>query len=118
MKITFQADADLDEDIIWGVKRVEPMIDFQTADEAGIRGLDDSIVLMTAASENRILISHDRRTMPRHFADFIQMQTSPGVFVISQGSRISKVIDDIILVWFASEPQDWVNTISDLPFSS
>jgi predicted nuclease of predicted toxin-antitoxin system len=116
MKVSFQADADLDEDIIWGVKRIEPMIDFQTADEAGIRGLDDSVVLTTAANENRILISHDRRTMPHHFADFILNQTSPGVFIISQGARISRVIDDIILIWFASEPEEWSNTISDLPF--
>ncbi len=116
MKISFQADADLDEDIIWGVKRAEPMIDFQTADEAGIRGLEDSVVLKTAANENRILISHDRRTMPRHFADFILNQTSPSIFIISQGARISRVIDDIILIRFASEPEDWVNTIADLPF--
>ena len=116
MKIIFQADADLDEDIIWGVKRAEPVIDFQTADEAGIRGLKDSIVLKTAANENRILISHDRRTMPYHFADFIQNQTSPGVFIISQGARISQIIDDIILIWFASEPEEWENPIADLPF--
>lgn len=118
MKITFQADADLDEDIIWGVKRAEPMIDFQTADEAGIRGLPDSLVLAAAANENRILISHDRRTMPHHFADFIQKQSSPGIFLISQGARMSKLIDDIVLIWFASKPEDWIDMISDLPFSS
>jgi len=116
MKISFQADADLDEDIIWGVKRIEPLIDFQTADEAGIRGLPDDIVLKTAADENRILISHDRRTMPRHFADFILKQTSPGVFIIPQGARISRVIDDLFLVWLASDSEEWIDTISDLPF--
>jgi len=115
MKVSFQADADLDEDIIWGVKRIEPMINFQTADEAGIRGLDDSVVLATAANENRILVSHDRRTMPHYFAQFILNQTSPGVFIISQGARISRVIDDIILVWLVSEPKEWINVISDLP---
>lgn len=116
MKITFQADADLDEDIIWGVKRHEPLIDFQTADEAGIRGLADRLVLETAANENRILISHDRRTMPRHFAHFIRERESPGVFIVSQSARISRLIDDIILVWFASDSEEWVNIISELPF--
>lgn len=116
MRISFQADADLDEDIIWGVKRTEPAIDFKTADKAGIRGLEDSVVLKTAAIENRILVAHDRRTMPRHFADFILDQTSPGVFIISQGAKISRVIDDIFLVWFASKPEEWINVISELPF--
>jgi len=33
MKIRFQADADLNEDIVSGVLRLEPSIDFQTAVE-------------------------------------------------------------------------------------
>ena len=41
MKIRFQADADLNEDIVLGLTRVEPQIDFQTAREAGLRGLSD-----------------------------------------------------------------------------
>jgi hypothetical protein len=41
MKIRFQADADLNEDILLGLTRLEPQIDFQTASEAGLRGLSD-----------------------------------------------------------------------------
>lgn len=61
MKIRFQADADLNEDIVSGVRRREPSIDFQTASEAGLKGLHDAIVLELAAREGRILVSHDRR---------------------------------------------------------
>jgi predicted nuclease of predicted toxin-antitoxin system len=71
MNVRFQADADLNEDIVAGVVRREPTIDFQTADEANLRGLPDPQVLALAAQENRILVTHDRRTMPRHFADLI-----------------------------------------------
>jgi hypothetical protein len=66
MKIRFQADADLNEDIVLGLLRLEPSIDFQTADEAGLRGLSDDLVLKRAAEEGRVLATHDRRTMPRH----------------------------------------------------
>lgn len=72
MKIRFQADADLSENIVWAVRREEPSIDFQTSNEANLEGLSDDIVSALAASENRILISHDRRTMPFHFGEFIQ----------------------------------------------
>jgi hypothetical protein len=58
------------------------LIDFQTANEANLEGLGDDIVLALAASENRILISHDRRTMPHHFGEFIQHQNCPGVFIV------------------------------------
>ena len=66
MRVRFQADADLNEDIVAGVVRREPRIDFETADEASLRELPDSQVLALAAQENRILVTHDRRTMPRH----------------------------------------------------
>ncbi len=116
MKIRFQADADLSENIIWAVRREEPMIDFQTATQANLHGLGDDVVLALAASENRILISHDRRTMPYHFGEFIGRQTSHGVFIIRKRFEMSKVVEAIILVWFASEPEEWFNNISELPF--
>jgi Domain of unknown function (DUF5615) len=80
MNIRFQADADFNEEIVLGIIRRAPGIDFQTATEAGLRGLSDSDVLARAAQENRVLVSHDRRTMPMYFAAFIQSQISPGVF--------------------------------------
>ena len=56
MKIRFQADADLNEDIVSGIVRRHPEIDFQTATEAGLSGLSDEDVLKIAASKDRILV--------------------------------------------------------------
>ena len=64
MKARFQADADLNAEIVAGVLRREPSIDFHTADEAKLRRFPDPEVLAVAAQENRILVTHDRRTMP------------------------------------------------------
>ncbi|AFZ30520.1 hypothetical protein Glo7428_1973 [Gloeocapsa sp. PCC 7428] len=71
MTIRFQADADLNHSIVVGVLRREPSIDFQTALVAKLEGLPDQEVLAIAAKQGRILISHNQRTMPLHFADFI-----------------------------------------------
>lgn len=57
MKIRFQAVADLNEDIVAAVIRREPYIDFQTANQANLEGLQDPEVLAIAASENRILVT-------------------------------------------------------------
>ena len=84
MKSRFQADADFNAEIIDGLTRKEPTIDFQTADEANLRGLKDDKVLLVSANQNRILVSHDRKTMPKHFAKFIQQRESPGVLIIAQ----------------------------------
>ena len=115
MPIRFLADADLNEEIVTGLVRREPRIDFQTAQAANLRGLSDPEVLAMAASENRILVTYDRRTMPRHFADFIRRQPSPGVFVIAQSVRVGIAIEELLLVWTVSDSEDWTNLIVSLP---
>jgi len=115
MTVRFQADADLNAEIVTGVRRREPNIDFQMADEINIRRLRDPEVLALAAQENRILVTHDRRTMPRHFADFILHHSSPGVFIIAQTMSVRVAIEELLLVWAASESEEWRNLIVELP---
>lgn len=116
MKIRFQADADLNAEIVIGLRRREPLIDFQTADEAGLRGILDPQVLALAAREGRILVSHDRTTMPHHFAAFIANEPSPGLFIISQKTNVREVIEELLLIWTASDAEEWVNTVVTVPF--
>lgn len=115
MKPRFQADADLNEDIVSGVRRRVPEIDFQTANEAGLGSLSDSEILAIAASDARILVSHDRRTMPIHCGTFIETKTSPGVFIVQQDAEIVRIIEDLILIWAASEAEEYINSIRTLP---
>ncbi|HJZ68262.1 MAG TPA: DUF5615 family PIN-like protein [Blastocatellia bacterium] len=115
MKIRFQADADLNEDIVFGLNRLESQIDFQTATDARIRGLLDEEVLSLAARQNRILVTHDRRTMPKHFAAFIRQDTSPGVFIIGQNVSVRTAIDELLLIWSCSESEEWTNLLVDIP---
>ncbi len=115
MKIRFQADADFNQNILRAVRRRNSAIDFQTADEADLRGSEDKDVLKRAARENRLLISHDRRTMPFHFARFIATQTSAGLIIVSQDLSIRQAAEDLVLIWEASEAEEWINRIASLP---
>ncbi len=115
MKPKFQADADLNEDVVTGVLRRVPEIDFQTATEAGLQGLKDENVLAVAAREERILVTHDRRTMPRHFAEFIRENKCWGIIIISKKLEISIAIEEIILIWAASQAEEYLNSIRQLP---
>lgn len=108
MKVRYQADADLNEDIVAGVHRRAPGIDFQTADEAELANLPDPDVLALAAQEGRILVTHDRRTMPTHFGKFVEKNSSPGLIVISQKTDILSAIEGLILIWTASEAEEYV----------
>jgi predicted nuclease of predicted toxin-antitoxin system len=91
MKPKFQADADLNEEIVTGVLRRTPEIDFQTATEAGLQGVKDENVLEIASLEERILVSHDRKTMPKYFAEFISQNQSAGIIIVSKKLEISLV---------------------------
>ena len=115
MKIKFQADSDLRLAIVRAVRRWQPAVDFQTADQAQLRGLSDEEVLARAASEDRILVSHDRRTMPIHFANFIAAHKSAGVILIPQRLPVSLAADELILIWEASEAEEWINSILSIP---
>ena len=117
MKVRFQADADFNQDIVQAVRRRVPAVDFQTAHEAGLAGLDDEVVLEKAAQEGRVVVSHDRRTMPFHFASFIATSMSTGVIIVPQNLPIRQVVEDLILIWEASEAEEWVNQIDSLPLS-
>ena len=46
MRPRFLADADLKRAIVAGVKQREPVVDFQTAQDAGLEGLKDSDVVL------------------------------------------------------------------------
>lgn len=116
MRIKFQADNDLDEDILRAVKRLQPAIDFQRAPELDLHtGIPDPEVLRLCAEENRILVTHDRHSMPDHFIAFIQQQDSPGVFIVSRRLAIGKAAEWRLLYWAASAAEEHLNQIIDIP---
>ncbi|MBH8577790.1 DUF5615 family PIN-like protein [Nostocaceae cyanobacterium CENA369] len=115
--IRFQADADLRQAIVTGTIRRQPEIDFQSAYEALLEGKKDPEVLAIAAQDGRVLVTHDRKTMPIEFGKFIMSQTSSGVLIISQKMSVSEAIEAIVLVCEASTTEEWVNQIMSIPCS-
>ena len=54
--------------------------------------------------------------MPYHFGEFLmKRESSPGVFVVSQCAPIGPVIDDLVLIWAASQADEWKNRIVNIP---
>ena len=116
MKVRFLADADLNKAIVSGVLRREPSVDFLSAQAAGLRGMDDLAVLALAAERQRVLISHDVGTMPAHFSVFHTTGNhSSGVFLIPQGLNVGMAIDELLLIWLASEASEWAGRLVWLP---
>lgn len=113
--VRFQADNDFNRIILHAFLRREPALDVQTAIAAGLTGRPDPDVLAIAAGEGRVLLTHDKRTIPQHFADFISTQSSPGVFIVVQKANLNAIVEDLLLIWSASDAEEWVNCICVLP---
>jgi Domain of unknown function (DUF5615) len=115
MRPRFQADADFNQKIVLGLRRRERIVDFEDALAGGVIGLPDPDVLHRAADLGRILISHDRKTMPAHFARFLDSHSSPGLIIVPQDLDIGLAIEDLLLIWAASDAEEWRNTVGFLP---
>jgi Domain of unknown function (DUF5615) len=115
VKIKFLADENLRRAVVLGVRRHEPSVSFLQAFEVGASGASDPAVLQIAANEGCILVSHDFKTIPQHFHDFVRSQISPGVFLIPQRLALSIAIDELVMLWVASDAKEWVNQLCYLP---
>ena len=114
--IRFLADADLNEGIVAGCLRRQPEMDFLSANDADLEGVPDPEVLALAAAHDHILVSHDFQTMPRHFGDFLQSgNSSPGVLLAPQRLPLADAMDELVLIWAASDADEWRDRILRIP---
>jgi len=116
VKVRFLADADLNRAIVSGSLRREPSLDFLTAQAARLRSMNDTEVLALAAERQRVLVSHDVGSMPKHFRAFCNGgRRSSGVFLIPQSLDVGTAIDEILLIWLASDSAEWEDRLEWLP---
>ncbi len=79
-------------------------------------GSEDPYILLWAEREDRILISHDLRTLPAFLADHLRAgHRSPGLFLIRHGASLREVVDFLVLVAHASEPWEWADRCQFIP---
>ncbi len=110
-------DQDLDHDILRGLIRRIPQLDAVTAFEIGMRAATDPQLLIRAARERRIIVTHDRKTMPTHAAELMGGgENIAGLFVVPRGMPIRQALEDLELMITCSENDEWVNVIRYLPF--
>ena len=110
------ADHDLNESIILGVLRREPTAEFLRARDRGLAAAPDDVLLERAAADGLVIISHDVNTIPaaaRRRLDEDKLMA--GLIMVHQMDPAIAAIDDIVLIWAATEPEEWVSQICFLP---
>lgn len=79
-------------------------------------GSDDPILLLWAEREQRVLVTNDPDTMPRHLADHLAAgRHSPGVFMLRPYSTLPQILSFLQDAAYASEPEEWQDRIVFIP---
>lgn len=116
--LPFLLDEDVPEFFADEIIRLEPSITtYQVGLEGGPpKGTKDPPLLAFAEENKMILVTMDKRTMPKHLgAHFAQGRHTCGVLLLRQGFPITRYAEDLILVWSAHEDKDLVDCTMYIP---
>ncbi len=111
------SDENFNGDIVRGLLLYRPALNLLRVQDVGLQEADDPTILAWAATDNRILLTHDRATMPDFaYARVVAGQPMPGVFVIHDRMAVRQAIDELLLVEACSEQKEWAGLVVYLPF--
>ncbi|HTG15555.1 MAG TPA: DUF5615 family PIN-like protein [Blastocatellia bacterium] len=115
-RVKYLFDEDLNGRIVRGVRRRIPDLDSRTVQEADLPEASDPAVLDWAATQGRVVITHDHRTMRPCAEDRLKAGLPmSGLILVRQAAASGQVIDDLVLVAEASTAEEWEGTIAFLP---
>ncbi len=109
-------DQDFDHDILRGLRLRLHELDAITALQAGLDRKSDPEILAWAATQNRVVLTHDRNTMTAHaFHRVRNGEPMPGVFIVPREMPVGKAISDLEVLIACSHQDEWSNLIAFLP---
>lgn len=92
------SDENFDADIVRGLVRILPELDLVSVRDAELAGSPDPVVLAWAAGEDRVLLTHDRDTMPSFAYDRVRAgEPLTGVFLVSDRMPRGEAIEQLAL---------------------
>lgn len=112
----FLADKDLRGGIVRAVRRMAPTLEIATVVELELTSANDEEVLEFSWQDNWLVISHDVNTL-KAFAEkrIADGRGLHGLFLAPQRSATRLVAESILLIWEASEFEEWRDRVVYLP---
>ena len=110
------SDENFNGDIVRGRLHSRPTLALRRVQDVGLEEADDPSILEWAAANNRILLTHDRATMPDFaYARVIAGQPMTGVFVVPDRMAVRQALDELLLIEDCSEQAEWTGLVVYLP---
>ena len=86
--------------------------------DAPSKGTLDPEILIWCETHDFILVTNNRKSMPKHLADHIaERRHVPGIFVIDPAKNIGETLKELIIIAEASFPNEYQDRIEYLPLS-
>lgn len=110
------SDENFNNDIVRGLLLRRSDLDLARVQDVGLEKADDTTILAWATENNRILLTHDRATIPNFaYARLTSGQPMSGVFVVNDRLPVRQAIDELLLIEACSEQMEWVGLVLYLP---
>jgi Domain of unknown function (DUF5615) len=110
------ADENFNGRIVRGLLLREPELDLVRTQDVGLSGTADPDVLDWAAEQQRILLTHDRETIPGYAFERVDAGSPmPGVVVADDKLAVGAAIDDLLLFALCSDEGEWEGQVLYLP---
>ena len=109
-------DQNFDHDIVRGLERRLPNLDYVTTGELGLSKTPDPELLAWAFAHRRVILTHDQSTMPDHVADRLSGGEEVfGVIIVPLRTAIGTAIAELELVVGCSREDEYLNRYVYLP---
>jgi hypothetical protein len=114
--LTLAADENLKQQIINGLRRRLPNVDCRAIREVGLSGTSDSEVLAWAAKEDRVVVTHDTRTMAVCAYERVAAgEPMPGIVEVPDIMSISEAIEELVILVQLMQPDEIRDRVLRLP---
>jgi predicted nuclease of predicted toxin-antitoxin system len=110
------ADENFNGDIMRALLLRQADLDIVRVQDVGLAGVDDPDILNWAAINDRIILTHDRATLPDYAYERLAAgEKMPGVFVLNDRFPVGDATREILLIIAVSEQPEWSDRVVYLP---
>ena len=114
--LSLVADENFSNAIVRGLFRVRPNLDIVRVQDVGLSSTEDNIILEWAASQDRIILTHDVSTMTKYAYQRVTAgRYMPGVIEVSRKVPVSTAINEILYLAEVCDPGELEDQIIYLP---
>jgi predicted nuclease of predicted toxin-antitoxin system len=114
--IRLAANENFDGDLLRGLLRRVPGLDVERVQDVGLAATPDDRILGWAAAHQRVLLTHDRDTVPGFAYDRVRAgEPMPGVFLVSDRIPTGLAIEQLALAIECLAAEDCMDRVLYFP---